>query len=350
MSKESKRSVLEFLKRFAPSLLHGPIENSALRWGYRPRVDANPVPCPLKRGAIVVSADFELAWAWRYSSVGIQGALEKARWERQQVPLIKNLLEELQIPITWATVGHLFLESCERSGPGGLTHNEMPRPSPYENAFWNLRSKDWMEHDPAGNVSTHPEWYAPDLVELLLRSRVKHDWGCHSFSHMDLSDKSCTPELFDFELSESRRAMARFGLSPVSFVYPGNLAGHTERLSELGFQIARHYPWADIEMGWLRAFETQSPVPAYGLFQSYLLESEGWEISYLKRKLLRLIDIAVESRQLVSLWFHPSLSRFDFEELFKPVLAYCAKLRDSGSLDVFTMAQLAAMESSRVHL
>ena len=68
------------------------------------------------KSVLLISADFELAWAWRYSkSVAnpLQLALDKAELERENLPKIIELCEKYNVPITWATVGHLFLERCK---------------------------------------------------------------------------------------------------------------------------------------------------------------------------------------------------------------------------------------------
>jgi hypothetical protein len=321
----------------------GKIKSLALKRFYSPRTDSDSMKgmrsLP-KKAAVVISADFELAWAWRYSSEGIEGALKRASWERAQVGRIAAFLDEQKIPITWATVGHLFLSSCQRNA-GGLTHESMPRPNPYINRFWSFSGKDWMEHDPATRAPNAPEWYAPDLIESLLKSSVSHEFGSHSFSHMDLSDESCSSELFRYEVNESRLAMKAFGLNPVSFVFPGNFAGHLDLLAENGFQIVRHYPWKEIEMGWPRRLAVSgSSQPLWGLAHGYILDSAGWDLSYLRNKILRLIEKAIDSKQLVSLWFHPSLSQGDYENLFQPVLKFCAEKRNRGDLDILTMAEV----------
>ena len=52
---------------------------------------------------VLISADFELAWAWRYSKGfenSYEQALIKARQERRNVPKILSLCEQFNIPIT----------------------------------------------------------------------------------------------------------------------------------------------------------------------------------------------------------------------------------------------------------
>src|SRR6185295_7852887 len=83
---------------------------------------------PFKNNAeasVSISGDFEHNWAFRAWPPEVRNL--KGTNERTNFPYILRLLEEYAIPVTWATVGHLFLESCER-GAGGLAHPNMPRP------------------------------------------------------------------------------------------------------------------------------------------------------------------------------------------------------------------------------
>src|SRR3974390_2761936 len=65
-----------------------------------------------RQAAATISADFEIAWAFRGRSE--EERLTRGIRCRRNVPKILRMLKETGIPITWATVGHLFLESCER--------------------------------------------------------------------------------------------------------------------------------------------------------------------------------------------------------------------------------------------
>ena len=89
----------------------------------------NFIPNPHK-AVVTISADFELAWAWQWSKQenSLQLSLNKSKIARQNFPKILELCEAYKIPVTWATVGHLFLESC-------TGHKEMTQLSDFENNF-----------------------------------------------------------------------------------------------------------------------------------------------------------------------------------------------------------------------
>ena len=177
----------------------------------------NFIPEPYNE-VVSISSDFELAWAWRYtkcSSNPLSKALNKAAQERKNVPLILELCEKYNIPITWMTVGHLFLENCSKEN--GIPHADLPRLAHFENEFWKFEGDDWFEYDSCSNYKDAPEWYAPDLIEMILQSKVKHEIGCHTFSHIDCRDGVCPAGLFEAEVKECQKIAAKFNIELKSF-------------------------------------------------------------------------------------------------------------------------------------
>ena len=222
-------ALLQFLYDHSSPKIRYYVDNLRYRLGWLPRV--NPHQrfefSPGKRAAIVISADLELAWAWRYDRQDPQQpnlAIRMAHQTRDNMPKLLELFDRYEIPVTWAIVGHLFLDGCELEN--GKAHSGMLRPPYFENEFWRYRSGDWYEHDPCSSAEQAPEWYAPDLIRDILSAKVKHEIACHTFSHIDCSDKNCSPELMDAELAECRRLAQEWGIDLKSFVFPGNLTGN----------------------------------------------------------------------------------------------------------------------------
>jgi len=180
----------------------------------------NFVPEPFKT-VLLISADFELAWAWQYAKSftdPVKEAKKIALRERENIPLILELCNNYNIPITWATVGHLFLDSCNRIN--GVAHMEIQRLPHFENDFWRYSGEDWFENDPCSDNKDAPEWYCPDLIKMILDARVKHEIGCHTFSHIDCRDEICSHEVFDSEINACKEAAKSFGIELKSFVHP----------------------------------------------------------------------------------------------------------------------------------
>jgi len=288
-------------------------------------------------GGVIFTADFELAWAVRYSRRKID-PLEYARIERGNVPLILKVCEAYDMPVTWATVGHLFLDSC------GKDDHEWMHRLPYFEDHWSYTEGDWFDHDPHTNLESDPEWYAPDLIKQILESKIKHEIGCHSFSHIDCSDTHCPPAVINDELTACESAAKDWGIVFRSMAFPGGTAGNFAVLKEHGIKIYRRrvgvyelgYPFRD-EMGLL-----VSPTgPPIGKVR------DGWSVDEEFVRYRKAIDKAIKHRSLVHFWFHPSAHPSAFKQLMPKIFSYCADRRESGQLWVGTMNGIQEHINSR---
>jgi peptidoglycan/xylan/chitin deacetylase (PgdA/CDA1 family) len=309
--------------------------------GRNPRTVARPdnfreyVPAGYD-GVVTISADFELAWAWRYAKcLNENGGDAKAyaARARQNVPKLLDLCEQYRIPITWATVGHLFLDSCDRFN--GHAHPEVSRPAYFENAWWAYRSGDWYDHDPCSSLEQDDAWYAPDLLEMIIDASVEHEIGCHTFSHIDCRDEACPEGLMRDELRACQEAASRFGIQLESFVFPGNLAGHFKTLKEMGYTSVRRnerneigYPRRDNHGLW--------HLPA----TVELFMNPAWSERYNLYRFQKIIDRTAKAKAVANLWFHPSVPCETAIPMFEGVFSH---LRNHGSrLWVATMKEYTA--------
>lgn len=273
---------------------------------------------------LLISADFELAWAWRYSKAvpdPLKLALDKAKLERENLPKIVELCEQYNIPITWATVGHLFLESCKKEND--LSHSKLPRLKHFENAFWKFGGKDWFENDPCTSYKEAPEWYCPDLIKLIVDSKVKHEIGCHTFSHIDCRDNICSPELMRKELQECKRLAQEFNLELRSFVHPGHTIGNLDTLVKEGFTNFR----TDY-----RNVLTYPKKHATGLWEfeqaDEFVYKEKWSINYHIHRYRTIIQRAIRSNTVCVLWFHPSFDSEIIDQVWPEVFKFIDQNRD----------------------
>ena len=98
---------------------------------------------------LIISVDFELAWAWcrvNGKPEPLSYARDMARQARQNFPELLSMFEHYGIPATWATVGHLFLERC--SMKDGQVHPEVLRIPYFANEYWNYTEGDWFGIEP----------------------------------------------------------------------------------------------------------------------------------------------------------------------------------------------------------
>lgn len=296
--------------------------------GFNPKVLSCPnyrlfIPHPY-RTVILISADFELAWAQRYSKYPAKDfadTLILAKRERINVPLILESCRKYNIPITWATVGHLHLKNC--SFDNKRKHPEIPAVRAYNGPFWDFDGNDWFEHDPCTDYLQDPLWYAPDLIDQIRNEPVGHEIACHTFSHIDCRDSVCPPELMHAELIECKRAALNCGLELRSFVHPGYTIGNLGVLAKEGFSNFRTdyrnalgYPRKHCNGLW--EFEQTA---------EFIFNKE-WTVDYHIWRFQKIIKRAIDTRTLCVLWFHPSFSTIIIEEIWPEVFSLLNKYRD----------------------
>jgi peptidoglycan/xylan/chitin deacetylase (PgdA/CDA1 family) len=286
--------------------------------------------------AVSISADFELNWAFRSRPAARRDQLGTT--ERHNVPYILDLLTEFGVPITWATVGHLFLASC--ASEGEYAHRNMPRPS--VNTRW---QGDWYKHDPCTNLGRDPLWYAPDLVEQIVGAKVAHEVGSHSFSHIDFSPQTSDRELVKREIEESVAAMSPFGIKLRSLVYPFNRMGHSyhDLLHQFGIIAVRHRD-ERIRL----SYPERGTSGVYKIYESMNLRSTDF-YNY-RDKADLLIAHAVQHGAAYHLWFHPSDPRSVFQKEFYEILRIIQIQREAGTIWVATMGDLASYCEARESL
>jgi peptidoglycan/xylan/chitin deacetylase (PgdA/CDA1 family) len=273
---------------------------------------------------LLISADFELAWASRYNKKKrntLRPAVAGAKTERGNIPEILKLCKLYNIPVTWATIGHLFLDSC--SELSGKKHPEIPEISPYKGRYWDYSGSDWFEHDPCTNLKEDPDWYAPDLVKLIINSGVKHEIGCHTFSHIDCRDNVCPPGLFRAELRECKRLSAGLGINMKTFVHPGHTVGNLEVLAEEGFTNFRSN---------YRNILGYPKKQTHGLWEleqtAELVYRKEWSVDYHVFRYIEIIKRAIKTKKVCVFWFHPSFDPVVIEKIMPEVFKFLDDNRD----------------------
>jgi len=311
------------------------------------------------RPTFVLSLDKELIW-------GSFDHISEADFARQN-PDSRGIVRELlalfdryEISATWAVVGHLFLSSCAR-GSDGRAHPEIARP----HHAWHAR--DWFADDPCTDRTRSPLWYGDDLVEMILGARVRHEIGCHSFSHTVYGDPGCSAEVANADLAACVNAARRWGLTLRSFVFPRNQEGHHALLLKHGFSAFR-----GLDPTWYRGLPGKAQRLAHFADQAAAVPPPVttprerlpglWNIPgsllYLHRGGLRRaipiavrvakaragISRAIRERSLFHFWFHPFNMQVDRRAMFEgleAILAEVVSQRTRGALDVQTMGGLA---------
>jgi len=298
--------------------------------GYSPVIDKLPCGYPMRfipkphKAVCLISADFEMAWASRYTK-RVDNPLEKAIQDgirtRENIPRILDLCDEYGVPVTWATVGHLFLESCNTVD--GIKHPDILRLPHFENDYWKYAKGDWFDYDPCTEYMSDPAWYAPDLIRDILSREVKHEIGCHTFSHIDCRDGLDDGSVFKSEINKCREIARDWGLKLESFVHPGHTIGNLQNLVDMGFTNFRTND------------RNVLPIPRYhdiGIWEfeqtAELSLRKEWSTKFQIARYQKIIDRAIKHNRLCVFWFHPSFENVFVRDILPSVFAYLRNRRD----------------------
>lgn len=294
------------------------------------------------RTALVISADLELGWAWRYArntSNLNELAEQAARKTRLNIVGLLEMFDHYEIPITWATIGHLFLDHCDYQD--GKPHYNFPRPPYFENEFWSFQYGDWYDADPCSNLKKDPAWYAPDLIREIISRKTRHEIGCHTFSHINCAKSVCSPGLLKAELIACQELARDWCINLKSFVFPGNLPGNLQTLLETGIECYRlpsHY---------------QLSTPSIDEFGLCAIPggmqwemTRGWTAQDWMKIIRSCLERALETNKMLHLWFHPSCDPIHVNTIFPNLLKEVQSRR--SDIWVGTMGEVAELLKQKV--
>jgi peptidoglycan/xylan/chitin deacetylase (PgdA/CDA1 family) len=315
----------------------------------------------LDRGAFVITIDTEMAWGEAHKRDGSVAGHRFDR-EREVVDRLLDVFARYELPATWAVVGHLFLDRCER-GADGRPHPDLARPD----YAWLGDGADWLDIDPCTSEDADPFHYGADMVRAIVDCPVHQEVGSHSFSHVIVDDPGCTPEVFAAELAQARAVAEPYGVDLRSFVYPRNAIAHLDTLAAGGFTSYRggRATPAFAGMGPLprkaarlvdkvvplagsAVHPVRDPSGLWNLPQTYLFAPVTTRRQlppalWARRPIGRLRQ-AARARSLFHLWFHPYNVTADPDRsiaALEHIARAAARLRDRGRLDTITMTDLA---------
>jgi hypothetical protein len=285
---------------------------------------------------------------------------------RATIAAILRLLEGFEVSATWAVVGHLFLDRCER-GTSGLAHPELVRPR----QSW--RSGDWYADDPCTDLERDPLWYGTDVLDAIQAARVPQEIGCHSFGHALYGDPAFSRAAAESDVRACLRLAETRGLRLQSFVFPRNIEGHHDVLREHGFRAFRGgAPRPDGRVPRLsgrvvrfgeHVLATTPPVSAPterlpGLWDipgSMLIMSRSGPRKLIsqRRRLQKAragLAAAIAAGGVFHLWTHPFNIASDPRALLgflEDVIDAAVRARDRGEIVIETMTQAADRAAAR---
>ncbi|MFC7155230.1 polysaccharide deacetylase family protein [Halomarina halobia] len=300
---------------------------------------------------VVLSIDAELAWGFHDHPEPPVRELRRIAAGRRGWGILLELLDEFDLPATWAVVGRLFLARTD------------------DQIYTAYAADGGVPIDPATLSGSADQWYGNDLVEQIRDARADHEIGCHTFTHLDFTADTTTAEVARAELQACVDIARERGIEMESFAYPRNRVAHREVLAETGFTCYRGRApprWYDRSClralgkfaayaGGFSAPPTVYPtVDEYGLvnvpaslhlfgFESYArtLARPFRRDPVVKQARLGL-ERAVEEDGVFHVWFHPN-DLVGPEEVgrLRAVLAAIDAMRERGDVTVETMGEVA---------
>ena len=174
------------------------------------------------------------------------------------------------------------------------------------------------------------------ILELLLKSSIKHDIGAHGYYHSEFTNL-CRNEA-ENELNRISAGMKKFGIVPRSFVFPKNSVAHLDMLEKYGYKCYRSY--GDF-MNDCMYIEKQGQL--YDIHPSLYID-QGTSFTFLKK----IFDISIAKKLPFHVWFHlwnfgerkESMQR-TINKLFIPLFKYAEKKEKIGVLTLETMLSAA---------
>lgn len=300
----------------------------------------------------IISLDTELIWGIIHTDADTSSLINDKKHCRGAVDTLLNLFEKYNIPATWAVVGHLFLDRCEKENI--ILHRNMPR-----------FKEDRYSCDPCTDIKRDPLFYGKDIVEKILSSPIKHEIGYHSFSHVLFSE--CNREVAEAEIKEGVKLAKEFDIALKSFVFPQDKIGHLDVLKENGFRIyrGRIFKRGNINQRVpirkingvidLMIAKPVEPRMTKGIWEipSSMLYSAPFPFTYSLLPRAKIgIYRAIRLKKIFHVWLHPQslLDQPSLAKYLDNLLAFVSKKRDEGKIEVMTMGALADVLDNRIKL
>lgn len=281
----------------------------------------------MKKGALIISLDFELHWGavekWDLSQASVQKYFKTTR---ESIPKVLELFNKFSIHATWATVGFLFSknkEQLEKFSPT-LKPTYLKECLSYYKIF---------DTGVGNNEKEDPFHYAGTLIDKII-STPNQELATHTFAHYYCKEKGQTIMQFDEDLKAAQNiAKENYGVKLESLVFPRNQFNldYLKIAKKNGIRVVRSNPnvWFWRRQNKLtpivRAFDTLMSVSRRRL--SFKLSEDNYKQGVLllpasrflrpyisKEKVIQKVKInrikkemtyAAKNNEFYHLWWHP---------------------------------------------
>jgi peptidoglycan/xylan/chitin deacetylase (PgdA/CDA1 family) len=299
----------------------------------------------INKSYFIISLDTELSWG-PTTVKNLIFLKQNGPKVRKTINYLLKLFNENNIAATWAVVGHLFLEECEKEKC--ITWKNI-------NEFG--YKKEWYL-DPYSNLKKSPLFYGKDIVETILNSKIEQEIGYHSYSHPRFIE--IPKEMAEIEIKQSKQIEKQWNIKLKSFVFPRNEIAYVDILKKYDFKIYRgknagiyNPEESNIVMRKMKAGISKilaSPVEAE--WKNGIWEIKGSMFfcdpqipqSIIPKAKIGL-NQAILNKKVFHIWLHPwnLLLYPKLKKDLKIFLEYVSKKRKDGKIDVVTMVELAEL-------
>ena len=326
-----------------------------------------------RRGALVVSLDFELHWGVR-DRVSTAAYRDNLLGARAAVPAMLRLFEDHDIHATWATVGLLFFE----------TKHAMLRGLPARRPAYARRELNPYDAlaDVGANEKQDPFHFAPSLIRQIAAT-PHQEIGTHTFSHYYCLEDGPTLADFREDLDAADDVACRvLGRAPRSIVFPRNqyTADHLAACRQSGLDVYRGnrdaWPYrpragtgehlvrrgvrlADAYVPLTGTVARPCPPPASAaapldVVAARYLRPWSRTLRHLEplrlRRIEREMTRAARDGRLFHLWWHPHDFGADLEEnlaVLRRIFRIFDRLRATDAMTSLTMAEASESGGAR---
>ncbi|MBF6640009.1 polysaccharide deacetylase family protein [Flavobacterium sp. J49] len=165
----------------------------------------------MKKGALVISLDFELVWGI-FDHIELKDKVAYFDNTLAAIPKMLEIFERHDIKVTWATVGMLFNENWDE------WQANIPAMLPtYDNTALNAYAYG-KAHQKSGYDRF---FFAPNLIKFI-QSVKGQEIGTHTYSHYYCLEKGQTVTQFEADLQQANLLANQFGIKLASLVFPRN--------------------------------------------------------------------------------------------------------------------------------
>jgi hypothetical protein len=285
----------------------------------------------MAKGKLTISIDLELAWGvWDQLTSEDLRMAETA--ERPICAALLELFDRNSVPATWAMVAALLDEPSAKERPGSISC-----------------------------------WYAPDIVEQIVRAKVAHEIGSHGGRHIDLAAADAKEAADDLLFAEHIHRSRDLPFQ--SLVFPRNRVGSFDAVARTGLRVYRGR-----DVGWTNSAhqfgrwaakaanlaDKALPIPPPSVTpqaQAGLIDVPGSMLligrngarrfvlpAVTRAKLSMGLSRAMKTGEVFHLWFHPSNFYYRRQEQLDTLawfLELAAEQASRGRIEIATMGSYA---------